>query len=236
MTPPRELMPLLGNSFPAFSELLGHIRYFYVADEIWDGKTSLIFCKDGDQMASIELKNGSYNVHITDETFQIADESQLAAVFDTLSRAAQNHRRPEAQLSINPKTFPCGYRCDMCILIKRNEKPGRSANEGFAYLDWLCYHGCLEKHAVERKADFEHACPGCEAVRKSNPRYCRYVNCANERGHNNCVECGGHNTCDEMKDSHHPGQCNLGLTANEVTKMIVPYNMKWRLDMWTGSR
>ena len=43
LTPPKELEPMLKDSFPAFSKLLGHIRFFYMADEIWDGKSSLIF-------------------------------------------------------------------------------------------------------------------------------------------------------------------------------------------------
>ena len=38
LTPPKELEPLLKDSFPAFSKLLGHIRFFYNANEIWDGK------------------------------------------------------------------------------------------------------------------------------------------------------------------------------------------------------
>ena len=42
LTPPKELEPQLKGSFPAFSKLIGHVRFFYMTDEIWDGKTLLI--------------------------------------------------------------------------------------------------------------------------------------------------------------------------------------------------
>jgi len=43
LTPPKELKPLLKGAFPAFFKTLGHIRFFYVADEVWDGKATLVF-------------------------------------------------------------------------------------------------------------------------------------------------------------------------------------------------
>jgi len=76
---------------------------------------------------------------------------------------------------------------------------------------------------IKYQAGISYYSLGCEEVRKSNPKYFKFVNCATEKGHQNCVECGSHHTCNDLKDSH-PGECNLGLTANEVTKMIVPYN------------
>ena len=48
LTPPKELKPLLKDAFSAFHKLLGHIRFFYIADEIWDGKTSLVFKTGGE--------------------------------------------------------------------------------------------------------------------------------------------------------------------------------------------
>jgi hypothetical protein len=194
ITPPKELEPLLKSSFPAFSDFLGHLRFFYMADEIWDGKSSLLFNGSGEQIASILLNEGSFDIHISDEFFRVFDKSSLSTVFSRLEKTAFNHRRPEEQLTINLERFPCGYRCDMCILNKNKKK-----------------------------------------VRELNPKYCRYTNCATAKGYENCVECGNHNICDELMDSHYPGQCNLGLTANEITKMIVPYYMKWRLDIWKNN-
>ncbi|MCL2153814.1 MAG: hypothetical protein FWH57_12870 [Oscillospiraceae bacterium] len=59
LTPPKELEPLLKSSFNAFSKLLGHIRFFYVVDEIWDGKSSLVFKAGGEQVSAITLENGA---------------------------------------------------------------------------------------------------------------------------------------------------------------------------------
>jgi len=56
LTPPKELKPLLKDTFPAFFKTLGHIRFFYVADEIWDGKSSLIFDTRGVQLAAVTLE------------------------------------------------------------------------------------------------------------------------------------------------------------------------------------
>ena len=236
LTPPKELEPLLKGSFPAFSEMIGHIRFFYIADEIWDGKSSLIFNASGGQIASVALDEGIFYVHITDKTFRIVDESSLSAVFDQLEKTCGNYRRPSEQLTIDPNGFPCGYRCDMCILNKINNENDTSEAEKFDYMNWVCYHNCLENVEVERSNRKDaYVCPGCEAVRQSNPKYCKYVKCAAEKGYGNCVECGNHHACDECRDSHYPGQCSLGISADEVTKLVVPYYMKWRLDIWSNT-
>jgi len=232
MTPPIELEPLLKGSFSAFYEVIGHIRFFYVADEIWNGESSLTFNANGNQIVSIALGDGGFTVDIAGEKLSVVDESSMKAVFDALDKTAFNYKRPMAQLNINPKGFPCGYRCDMCILNKANNDGDNSVSSEFGYLNWLCYHNCLGDIKVDRFDSTGHVCPGCEAVRESNPKYCKYVNCATEKGCANCVECGDHHTCDEMRESHHPGQCSLGMTADEVTKLVVPYYMKWRLDLW----
>ena len=86
MTPPIELKPLLKRSFSAFSKLIGHIRFFYMADEIWDGKSSLIFSADGEQLTAITLNDGGFDVHIADRDFRIADEALLDAIFKALKK------------------------------------------------------------------------------------------------------------------------------------------------------
>lgn len=77
LTSPKELEPLLKGSFTAFSKILGYIRFFYMADEIWDGKSSLIFNAGGEQLAASMLDDGIFNIHIADEDFRIADETLL---------------------------------------------------------------------------------------------------------------------------------------------------------------
>jgi len=38
LTPPKELKPILKEAYSAFYKLLGHIRFFYVVDEIGSGR------------------------------------------------------------------------------------------------------------------------------------------------------------------------------------------------------
>ncbi|MDR2569519.1 MAG: hypothetical protein LBD23_04355 [Oscillospiraceae bacterium] len=53
LTLPKQLKPILKDVDPVFFELLGYIRFFYVADEIWDEKASLIFKTDNDILADV---------------------------------------------------------------------------------------------------------------------------------------------------------------------------------------
>ena len=93
-------------------------QYRYIADEVWDGKFPLIFNGDGEQLTAVTLNDGVFDVHIADKCFRIAEESQLEAIFDTL-KTVPLERRPLEQLKTNmddPTKFPCGYRCNMCLL------------------------------------------------------------------------------------------------------------------------
>jgi hypothetical protein len=54
MTPPSELQLLLKDAFRAFSKLLGHIRLFYMADEIWDGQVVITFNAHGEHLDEIK--------------------------------------------------------------------------------------------------------------------------------------------------------------------------------------
>jgi len=107
-------------------------------------------------------------------------------------------------------------------------------NENFGYMNWLCYHGCIDEK-VER-GDCAFDCPGCEAIRTTKGCFgedwngCKYYLCLMERGHKNCAECGEYHSCDAFRDCHFPAQCNLGITAEEVTKLVIPYAMRERLD------
>ena len=236
LTSPKELEPLLKGSFTAFSKLLGHIRFFYMADEIWDGKSSLIFSAGGEQLAAIMLDDGIFNIHISDEDFRIADETLLDIVFETLKKNIPSERhRPFEQLTVNlnePNKFLCGRRCDLCLGSKKSDENDFSESENFGYINWLCYHNCVPNINVERW-DGVFNCPGCAETRKTKD--CRYFPCPTEKGYANCVECGKYHSCDVYRDSHYPGQCNLGITAEEVTKLVIPYCDKERLDIFRNS-
>jgi hypothetical protein len=68
------LKPLLKGAFTAFSKLLGHIRFFYMLDEIWDGKSSLDFSAEGKRFIAAALGGGVFYVHIAGKDFHITDE------------------------------------------------------------------------------------------------------------------------------------------------------------------
>ncbi len=226
LTPPHELEPLLQGSFPAFSQLLGHIRFFYLADEIWDGKSSLVFTVGGEPLAAVALDDGCFYVQIANEAYRIADGASTDAVFEALQKTVPAAwRRPSAQLAANPDphAFPCGYRCDMCLVNKKFNENDFSGSEKFAYMDSLCYHDA----STRRNNQNRYVCPGCNL---NNNRFCRSYTCSKEKGYANCAECGGYHTCDVYRGSHFAGQCNLGITAEEVTCLAVPYCMKERLD------
>jgi len=193
LTPPKELEPQLKGAFPAFSKLLGHIRFFYVADEIWDGKSSLVFSAGGEPLAAITLERGDFHVHIADEDFRTADETMLDTVFEALKKTPPGCHRPFEQCTVNGSL--CGRRCDLCLGSKEYSEDGSfSAGENFCYMNWVCYHNCIDD-AVER-GDGVFKCNGCEARRITKGVWddwwdgCKYYNCLMEKGYANCVECG----------------------------------------------
>ena len=240
MTPPKEMEPQLKGPFPAFSKLIGHIRFFYIADEIWDGESSLIFSAGSEQLMAIKLNNGSFNVYIAGKDFRIDNEALLDAIFEILKTIVPLRRhRPFDQLTMNmddSTKFPCGYRCDMCLLYKKQNENDFSASEKFGYLNWLCYRDCVPNIAIERPDPNVHnewSCPGC--VSSPWKKECRYFICPTEKGFASCVECGKYHVCDVQLDGHYSGQCSLGMTAEEVTSLVIPYCMKERFDIYRNS-
>ena len=201
-----------------------------MADEIWDGRTSLIFSANGATLAAILLDDGVFHIHIAGKNFRIADESLMNAVFEALKKTVPRElHRPLEQLTANrndPDEYPCGYRCDMCLGNKKHNENDFSGSEKFDYMNWVCYHNCVPNTDIERNVHNKSVCPGCESKRDG----CRHYTCPAEKGYANCVQCGQYHSCDVYRDCHYPGQCNLGITAEEVTNLVVPYCMKERLD------
>lgn len=114
LTPPKELEPHLKGAYSAFIKLLGHIRFFYMVDEIWDGQASFSFRAEGVQLDAITLDDNRFKIRITDEDFQIVDETLLEAVYKALKKTATaGMNRSFDQLTVNledPNEFPCGQR------------------------------------------------------------------------------------------------------------------------------
>ena len=236
LTPPKELKPLLKDAFSSFYKLLGHIRFLYVADEIWDGKSSLVFNADGKQLAAITIGDGYINVQIANEDFRIVNETALDDIFGALKKnATDNQRRPHEQLTIDPDGCLCCWRCDLCLGSKESDEKNFTADENFGYMNWLCYHDCIPEKVDRFDGVFK--CPGCRAIRTNkgvweNWEGCKAFICLSTKGHANCAECGEYHSCDVFYDCHHPAQCNLGINAEEITKLVIPYATKERLDYY----
>jgi hypothetical protein len=226
LTPTRELKPLLKEAFPAFFKLVGHIRLFYMSDENWDGKSFLSFKINGGKFITIKLDEINFSINFSNKNYNIVDEKLLNVIFDELKITFPiEQHRPIEQLLINPNEYSCGYRCDLCLMNKRNNQNGYEGNKIFHEMDWNCYH---PEYGEERANYSNIVCEGCTLERKNG---CKNYTCPIEKGFTNCMECGEYYTCDICKDCHTPGECNLGITADEVTKIVVPYARKERFDL-----
>ncbi len=233
LTPPQELASLLRGSFPAFSKLLGHIRFFYMADEIWDGKSSLMFKYGNEELAAIALEDGFFIVRIGEGNCQVTGDLTLGIVYENLQATVPDGlRRPTGQLTLSlndPNQYTCGRRCDLCLGSRSSDENNYSQNENFGYMNWVCYHNCVPNANVDRW-DGVFNCPGCVATRKTDA--CKFFSCLAEKGCSSCAECGRFHSCEIFSSyCHYPGQCNLGLTAGEVTSLVIPYAQRERLDM-----
>jgi len=216
LTPPKELEPMLRGAFPAFFNLLGHIRFFYVADEIWDGESSLIFKACGETLAEITLVEGEFCVEIAGEIYRIADEIAVDSVYNALNKAASlGLRRPREQLIVDLSEYPNGVRCDMCQIYKLNNINDFSGCERFHLMDHHCYYGVREGWGETEFSTY--TCEGKDGC------YTKTLACLEKNGCENCLDCGEYRTCGDCGVGHDPGECNLGITAAEVTCLILPY-------------
>ena len=225
MTPPKELEPILKGAYLAFFKMLGHIRFFYVADEIWDGKESLVFNADDKRLAAITLADGAFYINIAEDDSRIVDESVLDDVFEMLKKnASDSQRRPADQLTVDLSEYPNGIRCDLCILEKRHNKDNFAGSRKFAVMDRNCYHGVQEGWG---EGVFSPSyCEGKQGC------YTKTYACLEKKGFKNCLECGEYHTCSDCGVGHNPGECNLGITAEEVTNLIIPYCEIEQLDYY----
>jgi hypothetical protein len=223
LTPPKELKPLLKDSFMTFYKMIGHIRFFYVVDEIWDGKALLVFSTDDEQLATVTLDEGKFNISIAYDVFHIYDETALDVVFEALNKIAKvNQRRSTEQLNVNLDEYPSGIRCDMCLLHKNHNEDDFAGCRKFPVMDRNCYYGVQEGWGETVFSPVICDGKGC---------YTKTYKCLEKKGFKNCLECGEYRTCGDCGVGHNPGECNLGITAEEVTSLILPYCEIERLDL-----
>ena len=232
--PPKELETLLCGAFPAFYQLLGHIRWYYNTDEIWDGESSLFFSTGGELLAAIAFSEDTFCVQIADEDFKIENETALSDFFGALKKyATADQRRPADQFDLAPDRCLCGWRCDLCLGSMNSDEKNFTASENFGYMNWLCYHGCIPDKVERYSGVFK--CPGCKAIRSTNDVWenwkgCKAFACLSTKGHTNCAECGEYKSCEAHINCHHPAQCNIGVSAEEITKLVIPYATKECID------
>ena len=198
--------------------LVGHMREYYYVDKLWDGE-AVTFCSNGDPFVKMILAADHVTVRFIDNGNEqsAAELTELAYVDETI-KAINEKRPPDRELPVeNRVVAPCGSRCDLCLLyVGSIEKQDRrdEASLGFA----KCYGDGADYSAVE--------CGGCRADR-SKPRFnehCDCAVCAEEKGVAwcpSCVETG----CAKLatKGIIDIGQAIPGLTADEVTHLLLPY-------------
>jgi len=224
LTPPKKLEPKLKDSFPAFYKMIGHIRFFYVADEIWDGKASLVYKTCSEILAEVKICDGFFTVRIAKDDFRIADEIPLGNVYEALNKsAAPSQRRPQDQLIANLDEYPSGIRCDMCLGNKIHLEKGFVGNQHFEIMTRHCYDNeeGWNDEINDNKGGWCDGKQGC---------YEKTLPCLKEKGIRNCLECGEYHTCGNCGVGLEPSECNLGITAEEVTNLIIPYCEMERLD------
>ena len=180
LTPPKELKPLLKDSYVSFYKLIGHIRFFYTADEIWDGKASIVLSMDDEQLAAMTICDGSFHVGIDGHDFQVIDETNLGVVCEMLRKTATSkQRRPMEQINVDLNKYPSGIRCDMCLLHTSHNANDFEGCRNFPIMDRNCYYGVEEGWGETVFSPV--ICDGTQC-------YARTYICLEKRRFKNCLE------------------------------------------------
>jgi hypothetical protein len=150
----------------------------------------------------------------------VVDETHIDDIIRLLSIKRKPNRKTK-ELSLDG-CGKCGNRCDLCLLYVKNNEGERADRLLFGEMDWRCYHS-----ADEVRPDGEIAiCPGCGGQCSET------IACVKNKGFENCGQCDYRHCTAEGEHiyGYDPGRCNLGLTAEEVTRVILPYCGKERFD------
>lgn len=235
---------LLRDAAPVLSEFVGRIRMAYAVDEIFDGKDEVKFRRGGKTLVTLYLHEGYFTVLMIFgkaerekfETMRADFPAEFCASYDAartyhdgkwmfydvhadgdvdmlmclLHIKKRPNRKPEKL--VDAVISMCGNRCDLCALHKDHFDP-----QAFTIGEKHCYFTADEQE-VDHSA---HACPGCIPEKQ-----CGYRKCAAEKGLPSCGDCDyEHCTAEHFTE---PGRCNLGITAEEVSRFILPYCGKER--------
>lgn len=245
-TNPSTFKDKLGGSFDAFMDLLRFIRVNYVIDELWDGKEELKFRRSGKTLITLCLKENCFNALIifgkaeravfdevrgqfSDFICNYYDNSTTyhdgkwmfididgKAHLDEIIEMLKIKKKPNRKINIAKAEFgQCGQRCDQCLLYTKNNEDTKG-NLEFHEKDWICYHS-----EDEERADYtKMVCGGCH---QNEADHCPEKLCLKEKGYDGCLQCG---ECDKCRINSHdfdPARCNLGLSADDITRAVIPY-------------
>lgn len=248
----------LGKSKEAWERLIGYIRFHYVMDEFWDsGKpesayhNELKFKRGGKTLVTLYVRDGYFKVNLVfGKAERIKFEEQKADFSDTICKIyndtnslhdgkwlwidiydttliddiikmlpiKRKPNRKEAIIGDSPLMGRCGNRCDLCLLNSKNNETAKGSAI-FSEGDWKVYH-----NDDEERVDYsKHICSGCHDD-------CNIVKCVIEKGIDSCIQCDYHNCKYDENNFTNPGKCNLGLSADDVTNVVIPYCGRERFD------
>lgn len=249
------LPPQLKASFDTFVDFIRFLRMSYIMDELWDGKETLKFRKGGKTLVTIALKDGLFNVLIIFGKAEREQFEQVEGQFSDFIRRFYHESKTfhdgkwmfidiedgtylediKAMVGIKKKPNRkdkyvtdalgrCGCNCEACLIYARNNENDSKHSELFHEMDWHCYHS-----PDEERADYTQTiCPGCAAKSADG---CTTIRCLDAKEYKTCFECDYQNcTTDSLIKGFDPGLCNLGITAEEMTRAVLPYCGKERYN------
>jgi hypothetical protein len=247
-----EISTVLGKSVDAFIKIIGYIRVNYVMDEYFDGKDELKFRRSGKTLVTFYIKDGMFTVLLIfgkDERTKFENETKKYSKYinDYYKNSKNFHdgkwmfidivddkytddiialinikkklNRKEGNFDI-ASLGKCGNRCDLCLLFVENNKDEKNGRFEFQKGDWKCYHSDDEGNQMDYS---KIICTGCHSD-------CGVVKCVTEKGFKNCIECDYQKCAIKENNFTNPGRCNIGLSADDVTKFIMPYWGKERFE------
>ncbi len=249
--PYEEIAPLLGTSKAAWEKLVGYIRVFYMMNELWDeGKPDSSYCNalkfryGSKTLVTLYVRDGFFKVNLVFGKGERAKFEEQQATFpaylrklyaDTQSyhdgkwlwidvrdsviiddiihllHIKRKPNRKSAVISFSPQSERCTNRCDICLLYLNNNE---TQDERFEFHkgDYRCCHAA---DPDKGNNDSSNICDG----RRDNYEV---VRCAAEKGLSDCSQCNYHACNINTNNFINPGRCDLGLTAEDVTRLIIP--------------
>lgn len=250
-TNPMNFKEKLGATFDSFMNLIRFVRTNYIMDELWDGKEVLKFRKSGKTLVSISINENSFNTLIV---FGKAERAVFDTARNNFSENICNYydnsgtyhdgkwmfinvesdtdineiielikikKKPNRKINMKNAEFgQCGQRCDQCLLYVNNNET-EHGNIVFHEKDWICYHS-----KDEERVDYTNTiCPGCHQKPVDS---CPAKICLQKKELCNCLQCHNYSNC--KNHDFDPALCNLGLSAEDITRAVLPYYSNYWLD------